>query len=184
MIVSLATIIPQATIGAGTDTLVGFKNLTGSAFDDVLTGSLRPNTLNGLDGNDQLSGGSGNDILIGGNGDDTVMGGAGIDTLTGGAGADVFALGAAFAANADTITDFEHGVDKLRISSAVLPAGTLSPSNLVFGTAATDPHAEFVYNAAAHTLSWDPDGTGLTPIVAVVIFNTAVTLTASDFVIV
>ena len=31
----------QNTIGAGTDTLSGFENLTGSAFNDTLTGNCR-----------------------------------------------------------------------------------------------------------------------------------------------
>ena len=84
----------QATGGAGTDTLSGIENLTGSSFGDVLTGD---------DGANVLTGGLGNDTLIGGGGIDTASysdatgavtvslntaaaqntGAAGIDTLSG-----------------------------------------------------------------------------------------------------
>jgi len=183
--VSLALITPQATIGAGKDTLAGFKNVTGSEFDDVLNGSPVANTLNGLDGNDTLIGGVGNDVLIGGIGNDKLDGGADNDTLTGGTGADVFVFGPPIAASANTITDFEHGVDKLQIPAAAygLPAGTLDPSNLVFGTAATDAHAEFVYDATVQTLAWDPDGTGGSAPILVATFGSPIVLSASDFVV-
>ena len=54
----------QNTVGAGTDTLFNFENLTGSAFNDTLTGNANANVLYGLAGNDGLSGdrpGAGND---------------------------------------------------------------------------------------------------------------------------
>ncbi|MBO9698484.1 MAG: hypothetical protein J7499_20010, partial [Sphingopyxis sp.] len=70
---------PQATGGAGSDTLLNIENLTGSAFDDKLTGDGGANLL---------SGGGGNDTLLGGGGDDTLRGGAGDDVLDGGAGYD------------------------------------------------------------------------------------------------
>ncbi len=50
--VSLAVTTAQNTIGAGTDTLSGFENLIGSAFDDTLTGDAGANVLTGLAGND------------------------------------------------------------------------------------------------------------------------------------
>jgi Ca2+-binding RTX toxin-like protein len=68
--VSLALSGAQDTIGAGTDTLSGFENLTGSAFDDVLTGDAGANTLSGGGGNDRLQGLGGINILDGGEGHD------------------------------------------------------------------------------------------------------------------
>jgi len=59
--VSLANTAAQITGGAGTDTLVGIENLTGSQFNDTLTGSALANVLGGGAGNDTLSGGLGND---------------------------------------------------------------------------------------------------------------------------
>ena len=70
--VSLAIGTAQNTIGAGTDTLTNFENLTGSNLNDTLTGNAGANILNGLAGNDTLSGGAGNDTLSGGAGNDTL----------------------------------------------------------------------------------------------------------------
>ena len=63
--VSLAITAAQNTVGAGTDTLSLFENLTGSAFDDALTGSTAANVLMGLAGNDTLNGGAGADTMVG-----------------------------------------------------------------------------------------------------------------------
>ncbi|MEH2536615.1 MULTISPECIES: beta strand repeat-containing protein [unclassified Bradyrhizobium] len=71
--VSLALTTAQNTIGAGTDTLSGFENLTGSAFDDTLTGNTGANVLSGGAGNDTLNGGTGADTLIGGTGNDSYV---------------------------------------------------------------------------------------------------------------
>ena len=78
----------QNTLGAGTDTLSGFENLTGSDFNDKLTGSSGANVLAGGAGNDVINGGAGNDTLQGGADDDVLIGGAGADVLDGGAGND------------------------------------------------------------------------------------------------
>ena len=71
--VSLAITTAQNTGGAGTDTLSGFENLTGSAFNDTLTGNSGANVLSGLAGNDTLNGGAGADTMIGGAGNDTYV---------------------------------------------------------------------------------------------------------------
>jgi Ca2+-binding RTX toxin-like protein len=64
-------------IGAGghaaSDTLAGFENLTGSAFNDTLTGNFSANILDG---------GAGDDVLIGGTGADQLIGGLGADTAS------------------------------------------------------------------------------------------------------
>ncbi|WP_300454594.1 calcium-binding protein [Accumulibacter sp.] len=59
--VSLAVSTAQVTGGAGSDTLSGIENLSGSAFDDTLSGNGLANVLDGGAGNDVLSGGLGND---------------------------------------------------------------------------------------------------------------------------
>ena len=184
--VTLASNVAQDTIGAGSDTLKAFENLRGSSFEDVLTGSSSANVIDGLDGGDLLNGEGGNDTLIGGDGADTLTGGAGKDVLTGGADADIFVFGPALAASADKLMDFQHGVDVLQFSASDygLPAGPLDPGNLVFGSAATDHHSEFIYNATTLTLRWDPDGIGGAGPVTIATFNSAIALTASDFVIV
>ena len=45
----------QDTIGAGTDTLTGIENLTGSAFNDTLAGNDSDNTIDGGAGTDTVS---------------------------------------------------------------------------------------------------------------------------------
>ncbi|MBI4030757.1 MAG: hypothetical protein HY370_03710, partial [Proteobacteria bacterium] len=101
--VSLAVTAAQNTLGAGTDTISQFENLTGSAFGDVLTGDSGANVIDGGLGDDNIDGGLGNDTLTGGGGTDTVSylsatagvtvnlatltaqntGGAGTDTVSG-----------------------------------------------------------------------------------------------------
>jgi len=62
----------QNTVGAGTDTLSNFQNLTGSAFADVLTGDGSNNVINGGGGDDLINGGGGWDAVDGGGGSNTI----------------------------------------------------------------------------------------------------------------
>jgi hypothetical protein len=159
-------------------TLSGAGTIDGSGndVDNKLTGNAAAN---------RLDGGAGDDKLNGGAGDDTLIGGTGRDTLTGGDGADVFSFGPAGLADADKLVDFTHGVDRLAVHAGDygLPTGPLDPANLVLGPSATDHHAEFVYDAARLTLYWDPDGIGGVTKLTVATFSSAITLSASDFVI-
>jgi Ca2+-binding RTX toxin-like protein len=68
--VSLSIAAAQNTLGAGTDTLSNFENLTGSNFADTLTGNGGNNVLVGGLGNDTLNGTAGSDLLDGGDGSD------------------------------------------------------------------------------------------------------------------
>jgi len=105
--VSLVSTVAQNTLGAGTDTLSGFENLTGSGFNDLLTGNTAAN---------RIEGGTGNDLLIGG---------AGIDRLNGGEGSDVYILTVLADKTAAEIADTgAAGVDDLRFAATA--AGTLT----------------------------------------------------------
>ena len=62
MEVSLAT--GHAVGGAGTDTLTGFENLTGSIYNDTLTGNSGSNIIHSGGGIDKILGGGGTDSII------------------------------------------------------------------------------------------------------------------------
>lgn len=93
--VNLSSTKAQKTIGAGTDKLSGFENITGSGFNDNLIGTS---------GNNALHGGAGNDLLNGGNGSDTF---------------DFSSL----ADGSDIITDFATGTDHVDLIDLLDSAG-------------------------------------------------------------
>jgi len=112
----------QNTLGAGTDTLFNFENLTGSAFNDTLTGNTAANTLSGLDGNDVLVGAQGADTLFGNGGADVLYGGLNNDLLYGNLGSDSFVFDASF--GQDTVVDFTPsgtGHDMINFSTSLFP---------------------------------------------------------------
>jgi Ca2+-binding RTX toxin-like protein len=108
---------PQNTGGAGTDTLSGFENLTGSDFHDALTGDGANNALMGGAGNDRLVGGLGRDILTGGNGADDYDFNAVTETGT-------------TAATRDQIIGFAPASDDIDLST--IDANTLIGGNQAF----------------------------------------------------
>jgi Ca2+-binding RTX toxin-like protein len=168
--VRLATTLPQNTLGAGTDKLSGFENLTGSDFNDKLTGSSLANVLVGGAGNDIMNGGAGNDTLQGGAGTDTLKGGAGEDNLTGGAGADTFFYQALSdsgitAGTRDLIADFEQGSDHIDLhlidANTTNAPGTNDAFNFIgnnkpFTGAAGDLHA--FWTAIGQIIEGDVNG--------------------------
>lgn len=99
-----------------------------AASDVVHSFGANATSLSGLEGHgttklifgssaaDSLVGASGGDIIAGNGGNDQITGGGGADRLTGGAGADTFVynnVADSTSSAADTITDFNHGVDKI-----------------------------------------------------------------------
>ena len=110
----------------------------GGAGDDIINGREGHDTLIGGEGNDLISGDggsgyAGNDILFGnaGNddlrgrgGNDQIDGGTGSDTITTGSGLDKIVLrigdGGNTLSDADIITDFTGGSDKLRLDGGLL----------------------------------------------------------------
>ena len=120
--VSLAIPTAQNTVGAGTDTLFNFENLTGTGFNDTLTGDGNANILSGLAGNDVLTGNAGND---------TLMGAAGNDTLYGNLGIDSFVFDAGF--GRDTIADFTAAGashDKINFATSMFASYTAVRSHM------------------------------------------------------
>ena len=112
---------------AGTDTVsttlasyalgLNLENLTyvgANAFTG--TGNAQDNVITGGGGNDVLNGGGGNDTLIGGAGQDNLTGGAGLDTFVFRSAAEAGNGTGNNANNADFITDFLVGTDKIDLS--------------------------------------------------------------------
>ena len=106
----------EAYGGADNDVLfagLGLSRLYGGAGHDVLHYDFTIADL-ALTSEAHLWGGAGNDELDGGAGNDYLDGGAGRDTLTGGAGSDIFSFDYDdISTDADIITDFEVGIDRL-----------------------------------------------------------------------
>lgn len=163
--------------------------------DDILMGGSGHDTLFGSAGADFLSGGSGNDVLNGdngavrtslhgrdtlngGSGDDILRGGGNADLLTGGFGADIFVydtLADSPIGQADTITDFFPGVDKIDLRT--IDADGLSGNGNSAFTFVDGP------SAARGTL-WVDGGSVFLNIdggVADMQINVNTTLTRSDF---
>jgi len=116
--VSLAVQGAAQNTGAGSDTLSGFENLEGSAFNDSLTGDANANTLTGGAGDDTLNPGA-NGIGI-------------VDVLDGGAGSDT----ASFAGLGPVTAILNGAADGTALVNGV-PAATLrSIENLLGGDGA------------------------------------------------
>ncbi len=60
---TLVSQIAQTTVGAGSDTVSGFENVVGSAFNDTLTGDGNANVMEGGLGDDIINGGAGTDTV-------------------------------------------------------------------------------------------------------------------------
>ncbi|WP_139315108.1 calcium-binding protein [Mongoliimonas terrestris] len=95
--------------------------------DDTLSGKGGQDRLFGYAGADTLSGGVGDDRLYGGLGNDKLFGGEDDDTHYGGGGADTYFFKSGD--GADTIADFEDGLDKVAVTGGKL-------SDLVLGETA------------------------------------------------
>jgi Ca2+-binding RTX toxin-like protein len=107
--------------------------IEGLGAADTLYGMAGDDTIRGGDGNDLIYGGGGADILRGEDGRDRIFGGSGVDFIYGGKGNDVLTGGSDrdyfdyrvipgtgiedHKFGKDIITDFEAGVDRIRLGS-------------------------------------------------------------------
>ena len=111
---------------AGNDTIQGFggnDQIFGDRDNDLLAGNEGADTLSGGQGSDTIYGGQGDDWMFGDRGNDLLVGGEGTDILTGGAGDDLFVIDktsvASTIAQADVITDFGDGNDKIVLTEGM-----------------------------------------------------------------
>ena len=104
--------------GAGDDNIgggTGTDYMYGGDGDDLIGAGHDDDFVFGGNGHDFLGGGAGHDALFGGAGDDKINPGDGSDTITGGAGADTYVFDAFTTGEIDVITDFELGIDTIRL---------------------------------------------------------------------
>jgi Ca2+-binding RTX toxin-like protein len=162
------------TVMAGSSWSLGssFENLilttgaldgSGNSLSNVIQGNAANNTLRARDGNDTVTGGGGNDFF---------------DFTT-----------APSAANADTITDYTHGADRLRFDDAVFTGigatGNWSATDGRFfagagATAGHDANDRVVYDTSTGHLYYDADGSGAGAAVLVATLQGTPTVTATD----
>ena len=90
------------------------------------------------------------------------------------------------ATNIDAITDFEVGLDKIRLSKSMFKiSGSIKfADQFVVGTQAQDKYDRIIYDSAANKLYYDADGTGkIAPVQFAEVSTVGVTkLTSTDFV--
>ncbi|WP_421724899.1 hypothetical protein [Bauldia sp.] len=143
------------------------ETLTGTEWDDTLLGKKGNDKLKGLEGDDLLDGGKGQDKLIGGDDVDTFRFSAGVKKK-----------------HADTIKDFEVGVDTIALDSAVFAAfgpGELNPSFFDFGKKADSGKDRILYQEDKGWLRYDFDGKGGADAVKFAKIGKNLALSADDF---
>lgn len=174
--------LSKASLGTGDaagDRYISIEGVVGSLFNDSLWGDQGAN---------YLMGGAGADTLAGRDGDDTLRGGQGSDVLTGGQGADRFLFAAGD--DRDTITDFQHGVDRISLSRSAFGLDSITGEEraltsadvdfLTSGSVATSGRATFFWNSATGVLRYDADGNGAGKAVTLASLTPGTTLTLSD----
>lgn len=169
--------------GDGNDKLRGLGNddiLTGGNGDDILRGNSGADLLQGGYGNDTLFGGRGGDTIDGGEGSDILDGGAGKDLLTGGLDADTFVFSRAAHstddANADKVTDFEVGIDRIDLSG--LNTNLIFIDSASFSGVAGEVRVATFASKSLVRVDIDGDGTADMKI----ILTDAIGVTESDFI--
>ncbi|HEV2747303.1 MAG TPA: calcium-binding protein [Allosphingosinicella sp.] len=129
-----------------------------------------------------------NNLIIGNSGENVLNGADGSDTLTGGMGADDFLFNSALdpAANVDRVTDFEIGLDDIRLDDAIFAGLTNAGRAAAFhvGTAAADSSDRIIYNPNTGVLFFDPDGTGGAAQIRFAAVDPGLALTATDLLII
>jgi len=160
---------------------------TGTNADGFVLKKMAAEVAVNMSGDDQVIGSSGNDQLAGFAGNDTLNGRAGKDKLTGGSGADVFQFDQLGTPDADTISDFKRGLDKIQLDATVfdkLPE-TLTADMLVVAKKpkAGDDNDFLIFDSASGKLYYDADANGAGKAEMVAMLTGVKTLDISDFVV-
>jgi Ca2+-binding RTX toxin-like protein len=185
--------------GTGNDTfdlaIAGAAGVTVSFAAGTISGGLSGTFVNiervlGTGGADSLIGAAGNQNLSAKGGNDRLEGGDGNDTLWGGNGADSFVFREFGTANADRVSDFASGTDKIVLDAAVMSAlganGVFAAGDDRFAANSTgtaqDAEDRVVFNTATNQLFYDADGNGSGAAVLIATLVSGATLVATDIV--
>ena len=163
-------------------TITGGSSISFTGIERVVAGDF----------NDSLSGNGAAQILTGRAGADTLWGAGGIDTLWGGGGADTFIFREMGTANADRVSDWASGSDKVHLDDVAFTSigatGNFSAGDARFeanstGTA-TDTNDRVVYNTSTGSLYYDADGSGSGTAQLIATFTGSPAIVATDMVVV
>ena len=182
--------------GAGFDT-IDLRNIASPLVINFAAGTISggaSGTFQGIErvqagtGNDSIVGADGGQNLAGQGGSDTLHGGSGNDTLWGGSASDHFLFRETGSGNADTISDFASGIDKIVLDAAVMTAlgadGNFAAGDARFWSSSTgaahDADDRIVYNTGTRQLFYDADGNGAGGAVLIATLQSGATLTATD----
>lgn len=142
-----------------------------------------------LEGSSDISaqGNNLNNKIVGNSGNNVINGGLGNDLLTGGIGKDVFVFNSTLdgKANLDTITDFQSGVDMIKLDP-ILFLSLINKDQNSYASGAklknsTDQNVFLTYNTKTGTLYYDADANGKGEAIAIAKFKNKPSLTFSDF---
>lgn len=167
--------------GGGTDTAYVSTNYTLSAAAQVETISTYWQFGNG--GFD-ITGNAFAQTIVGDFGSNVLDSKGGDDTLIGLGGADTFMFSTTFGGNADTIADFESGIDTIALSHAIfdtLAPGDLDPEAFAIGGAATEADDRIIYDPTTGNLFYDADGSGSGSAVVIATLTGVPVVQATDF---
>ncbi|WGE90182.1 Ig-like domain-containing protein [Actinobacillus arthritidis] len=161
--------------GEGEDTVYSSVDysLSENVENLILTGTIATSAVGNAQDNTLVANNIGN-ILNGKSGIDRLIGGLGKDQLTGGDGDDIFVFNTVLNGNADEITDFTVGQDKIELAQTVFNA---------LSTGMTGFNDYIQYDATNGKLSYDQDGTGISDSVHFATLTTGLTIDQSQFII-
>jgi uncharacterized protein len=166
-------------------------NVNGTSGNDVIKCGSGVHIINAGDGNDQIRGGTSDDIINGGAGIDKIIGNLGADIITGGAGNDQFRyfrdIESGLGALADTITDYEIGVDRFNFSAFDTNPGLDGIQGFAFvGNAAFSgggaAQLRYTNSGADLLVQADVNGDGIADMEIILQGQAGGTLTAADFI--
>jgi len=163
-------------------TISGAASITFTSIERIVAGNF----------NDVLNGAAGAQNLAGQGGSDTLAGAGGVDTLWGGTGNDFFVFREMGAANADRVSDFASGQDKLELDDSAFTAigamGNFAAGDARFWASSTgaahDANDRVVYNTSTGQLYYDADGSGAGAAQIFATLTTKPVIAATDIVVI